>query len=151
MTTKILARACTVSRGTSLPHRIRVAVVSGAIAVSAVAGPAVAGAATAKAVVIVQVVDRAPFGQMLATKKTGASLYIDPSGPCSGSCLAIWPPLLLPKGKTIPQGVNLLGTVKFGHRLQVTYKGEALYTFASDSGGSVTGDGVGGFVVAAVG
>jgi predicted lipoprotein with Yx(FWY)xxD motif len=134
-----------------LPHRIRVAVVSGAIAVSAVAGPAVAGAATAKAVVIVQVVDRAPFGQMLATKKTGASLYIDPSGPCSGSCLAIWPPLLLPKGKTIPQGVNLLGTVKFGHRLQVTYKGEALYTFASDSGGSVTGDGVGGFVVAAVG
>jgi predicted lipoprotein with Yx(FWY)xxD motif len=102
-----------------------------------------------KSAEVVQVVDRAPFGQMLATVK-GLSLYVDPS-PCTGSCLTVWPPLFMPKGKKTPTGTTGLGTVKLGKHLQVTYNGQALYTFASDSGSSVNGNGVGGFMVATVG
>jgi predicted lipoprotein with Yx(FWY)xxD motif len=103
-----------------------------------------------KSAVVVQVVDRAPFGEMLATS-SGLSLYVDPSGPCTGSCLVIWPPLLMPKGKTTPLGTTGLGTTKFGHRLQVTYNGKALYTFYTDTGSEVGGNGVQGFAVAMVG
>jgi len=103
--------------------------------------------AKSKSATVVQVVTRSPFGQMLATVK-GLSLYVDPSGPCTGSCLTIWPPLLMPKRKTMPIGTSGLGTVKIGKHLQVTYNGEALYTFSGDSGSSVNGNGVGGFMVA---
>jgi len=138
------------SMRTRTPQRAALAVIlSGAFAIPLFSGIGIADASTAKTVVMVQLVDRPPYGQMLASKKTGASLYIDTSGPCTGSCLTIWPPLLLPKGKKVPAGITDLGTVKFGHRLQVTYKGQPLYSFASDSGTSVNGEGVGGFVVAA--
>ena len=102
---------------------------------------------------VVKVVDRHPFGKMLATV-SGASLYTTASS-CTGSCLQIWPPLLMAKGKTKPTGVTGLSTVKVtigsSHDLQVTYKGKRLYRFISDSGSSVTGNGVGGFKVATVG
>lgn len=110
-----------------------------------------AGATSTEAVV--KVVDRAPFGKMLATV-SGASLYTTASA-CTGECLHIWPPLLMAKGKTKPTGSSGLSTVKVtiagNHDLQVTYKGKRLYRFASDSGSSVRGNGVGGFKVATVG
>jgi predicted lipoprotein with Yx(FWY)xxD motif len=102
--------------------------------------------------VVVQVVNRAPFGNMLATIK-GASLYTAPTSGCKGGCLAIWPPLYIVKGK-IPQGVSDIGKVRVvvggvvEH--QVTYMGKPLYKFVDDSGTSVTGSGVGGFAVATV-
>jgi len=111
-----------------------------------------AQAATGKSQRVVQVVTRAPFGQMLATVK-GASLYTTASS-CTGTCLKVWPPLLMGKGKTMPTGVGVTGlgttpvTVKGAPALQVTYHGSALYRFVSDSGTSVNGDGVGGFTVA---
>jgi predicted lipoprotein with Yx(FWY)xxD motif len=40
--------------------------------------------------------------------------------------------------------------VAFGKKLQVTYEGRPLYTFTSDHGKSVTGNGVNGFAVAEV-
>jgi predicted lipoprotein with Yx(FWY)xxD motif len=90
---------------------------------------------------------------MLATIK-GASLYTTASS-CTGGCLGVWPPLLMAKGKTTPTGVSGLSTVKVtingSHDLQVAYKGKRLYRFISDSGSSVTGNGVGGFKVATVG
>ncbi len=43
-----------------------------------------------------------------------------------------------------------LRTAKFGKRTQITYRGHRLYTFTSDTGTSVTGNGLGGFVVAKV-
>ena len=90
-------------------------------------------------------------GRILVTV-TGRALYYMPHGSCTGQCLAIWPRLVMPAGKTRPLGANCLGTSAFGthHRLQVTYRGRRLYTFASDSGSSVTGNGVGGFKVAKV-
>jgi predicted lipoprotein with Yx(FWY)xxD motif len=105
---------------------------------------------TATSAVVVKVAARGSFGKILVTPK-GRALYQKTSGRCTGSCLMIWPPLLLPKGATVPKGTTNLGTATFtGGRLQVTYHKKRLFTFASDSGTNVTGNGVGGFVVANV-
>jgi predicted lipoprotein with Yx(FWY)xxD motif len=117
--------------------------------VTALAPSAVAHAAKKenKTVMVVEVVNRAPYGKMLATVG-GASLYTTPA-PCTGGCLSIWPPLLIPKGKKIPTGVSGLATAKLAHhRRQISYNGKRLYTFYADRSGDVTGNGVGGFSVA---
>jgi predicted lipoprotein with Yx(FWY)xxD motif len=98
---------------------------------------------------VVQVVNRSPIGNMLATTG-GASLYTLPKGSCTGGCLSVWPPLLMPTGKTKPKGAECLGTVSTPSGLQVTYNKHALYTFTGDSGTSVNGNGVGGFKAAKV-
>jgi predicted lipoprotein with Yx(FWY)xxD motif len=93
---------------------------------------------------------RSGFGLILTTKMN-RTLYVDTTPPCTGGCLTVWPPLLMPKGKTMPTGATGLGTVAFGSgRLQVTYEGMPLYTFISDHGKKVTGNGVDGFAVAKV-
>jgi predicted lipoprotein with Yx(FWY)xxD motif len=70
---------------------------------------------------------------------------------CTGSCAVAWPPLLLPVGTTSAKGgtgLTGLGVVMLPDgRSQVTYNKMPLYTFASDSGASVRGQGVGGFSV----
>jgi predicted lipoprotein with Yx(FWY)xxD motif len=87
---------------------------------------------------------------MAAAGSSGHSLYEHPNGSCSASCQSIWPPLLMPAGTTIPKGASCLKTAKLGTGLQVTYHGQRLYTFTGDSGHSVNGNGVAGFVVAKV-
>ena len=124
------------------------AVVLGSVtAGSAGVAAAQAAPAASKSATVVKVVTRSPFGKMLATTK-GRSLYILPKGSCTGGCLTAWPPLVMPKGKTTPLGTHCLKTVKFGSRLQVTYRGRRLYLFAGDSGSSVNGNNVSGFKVA---
>jgi predicted lipoprotein with Yx(FWY)xxD motif len=145
------------TRGTT-PHRLRRRVVGASLGVVAVAGamavmPAMSAQATSPTKQkVVEVVTRAPYGMMLATRK-GASLYTA-SSPCKKSCLSAWPPLLLATGKTIPTGTTGLGTValmfKGNPRLQVTFDGKALYRFVGDSGTSVNGNGIAGFMVAEV-
>jgi len=142
----------------STPHRIRRSVVGVSLGVVAVAGamtvaPAMSAQATSPSKQkVVEIVTRAPYGMMLATRK-GASLYTA-SSPCKKSCLTAWPPLLLATGKTIPTGATGLGTValmfKGNPRLQVTFDGKALYRFEGDSGTSVNGNGIAGFTVAEV-
>jgi predicted lipoprotein with Yx(FWY)xxD motif len=99
---------------------------------------------------VVQAATRTGFGKMLVTIKVGHALYEHPGGPCSTSCQSIWPPLLMPAGKTMPKGASCLATVKLGSKLQVTYHGQRLYTFTGDTGHSVNGSGVAGFVAAKV-
>lgn len=72
------------------------------------------------------------FGTILESKK-GLALYVDTTPPCTGSCLALWPPLLMPPKKTVPLGAANLGTTPFGTSLQVTYKGMPVYTFYADT------------------
>lgn len=108
-----------------------------------------AAPAGANAAVVVQVVNRSPVGNMLATTG-GASLYIHPKGQCTGGCLSIWPALLMPAGKTKPKGAECLTTVDTPGGLQVRYHKQALYTFTGDSGTSVNGNGVGGFKAARI-
>lgn len=98
---------------------------------------------------VVKVADRSPYGDML-TNVRGLSLYFLPTGTCTGSCLKAWPPVLMPKGTTVPLGAKCLATAKFGARLQVKYRHKLLYTFVGDSGTSVNGNGVSGFQVAKI-
>ncbi len=105
---------------------------------------------TAKSAVVVKIAtSRGGFKNVLTTTAgKGATLYTSTS--CTGSCLSIWPPLLMPKGTTIPKGpkgLTGLGTIKSGKHLQVTYKKHRLYTFTSDTGSSVSGNGEAGFTV----
>jgi predicted lipoprotein with Yx(FWY)xxD motif len=112
-------------------------------------GAAQAATTAGTSAVVVKMVNRSPVGAMLATT-TGASLYTHPSGPCTGSCLSVWPALLMPAGKTLPKGAQCLTTVKTAGGLQVKYHGERLYTFTSDSGKSLNGNGVAGFEAATI-
>jgi predicted lipoprotein with Yx(FWY)xxD motif len=67
---------------------------------------------------------------------------------CTGQCAQFWPPLLIKRGTKATAGTDLdakkLGTIKRPDgRLQVTYAGLPLYTFASDKRtGDVNGEGV---------
>jgi predicted lipoprotein with Yx(FWY)xxD motif len=135
---------------------IGIAALAGSLAaVPAVGAQAATGTPTPKKVV--KVVSRVPAGKttairMLATTG-GASLYIGPATGCTGACLTVWPPLEIGAGK-MPTGIKGLGTtrVMIGgvSRRQVTYLGKALYTFESDTGTSLNGNGVGGFKAAKV-
>jgi predicted lipoprotein with Yx(FWY)xxD motif len=68
---------------------------------------------------------------------------------CTGTCLAVWPPVLLPDGTdsaTAGPGVTGLGTVSISAGRQVTSDGLPLYTFAGDdTAGDVNGNEVEGF------
>ncbi|HUC26262.1 MAG TPA: hypothetical protein VMA73_26445 [Streptosporangiaceae bacterium] len=114
---------------------------------------ATARTSASRSAVVVKERTRAHFGKILVTVH-GAALYYLPHGSCTAAsgCLAIWPRLVMPAGKTVPKGASCLGTARFGshHRLQVTYRKHRLYTFADDSGTSVTGNNVQGFKVAKV-
>ena len=130
-----------------------VATLSGAADASAASAhpAATAHPAAGKSAVVVNKATRRHFGRILVTVHGGAALYYLPHGSCTGQCLAVWPRLAMPAGKTVPKGANCLGTAKFGkHGLQVTYRKHRLYTFTGDSGHSVNGNGVAGFVVAKV-
>jgi predicted lipoprotein with Yx(FWY)xxD motif len=131
---------------------LRGGVVAATLTGLAVLAPGVQPAQAAgggKGATVVQTVSRAPVGNMLATT-SGASLYTHPSGPCTGSCLAVWPPLLMPAGKTKPKGADCLTTVAFKGGLQVRYHNQPLYTFVDDSGTSLNGNKVAGFVAAKI-
>ncbi len=99
---------------------------------------------------VVNEATRHGFGKILVTVNGGHSLYEHPNGSCGPSCRSIWPPLPMPAGKTTPKGASCLATAKLGKNLQVTYHGQRLYTFTGDTGHSVNGNGVAGFMVAKV-
>jgi predicted lipoprotein with Yx(FWY)xxD motif len=99
--------------------------------------------------VVVNVISVAKFRKVLVDQK-GFALYIDsadrpPHFACTGACLVVWPPLLLPKGQAKPiagKGVTGLGVVKSPSGEQVTWHGKPLYTFIRDSKGTVRGQGI---------
>lgn len=69
---------------------------------------------------------------------------------CTGSCAAIWPPLLLPSGVSAPSGVAGLGTLHTSAGTQITYHGMPLYTYSADSSaGQTSGNGISGIWFAA--
>jgi predicted lipoprotein with Yx(FWY)xxD motif len=127
--------------------------------VSAVTGLAVlaitaAGAPARSSLTTVSITNNGVLGTILVTAGR-RTLYHESSEPrnsvkCTGTCASLWPPLLLASGaKPIPgPGItaSLLGTVKRpGGKLQVTYRGLALYLYSGDAkAGQVKGQGVGG-------
>ena len=78
---------------------------------------------------------------------------------CTGSCVGVWPPVLLPAGVMAAHaGTGLPGTLGTIHRpdggTQVTYNGFPLYTYSGDTAaGQANGQGIQGvwFAVTAAG
>ncbi len=124
-----------------------------AVIVVASVSPAFAAGST------VNVTTTTTFGAVL-TNAQGFALYTYPSdhngmSACNASCLAVWPAVTVPTGTTPTAGSGVTGTVAAVVQAdgtdQVTYNGSPLYTFVGDtSPGEVTGNNVGGFLVAQV-
>jgi predicted lipoprotein with Yx(FWY)xxD motif len=88
------------------------------------------------------------YGKILVNSK-GFTLYLwvkdtkDKSA-CSGTCLDVWPFVLVSGKPTAGPGVkaSLLGTIKEKGANEVTYNGHPLYTFTSDTKpGIISGEG----------
>jgi predicted lipoprotein with Yx(FWY)xxD motif len=60
---------------------------------------------------------------------------------CTGACATAWPPLLVKQGKPIDKWTVI--TRPDGAK-QWAFEGKPVYTFAKDSEGRASGDGVGG-------
>lgn len=86
-----------------------------------------------------------PYGRVLVTS-SGQSLYLftaDPKGAsaCQGSCLPVWPPLLVGGQIKAGPGVDakLLSSIQaHGGGHQVLYNGHPLYTFEQDGAAGMT-------------
>ncbi len=134
-------------------RRLVAAAAASSLALGAtVIAPAVAGASThghhAKSRgVVVRLEKSKKYGSVLADG-AGQSLYFlagrgTKSLPCKTKCAAIWPPLLSAGKPRAAKGVDakMVGTVKRGSSLQVTYHGHPLYRFTGDTAaGQVNGE-----------
>ena len=149
---------CTLRRTGGLSWTARAVIATLVVSGSAVATAGIAASAQAQvrpasagtSATVVKEATRTGFGKMLVTPSTGMALYEHPGGSCNASCRSIWPPLLMPTGKKTPKGAPCLATAKLGTKLQVTYHKQRLYTFTGDTGHSVNGNGLAGFVAAKV-
>jgi predicted lipoprotein with Yx(FWY)xxD motif len=91
--------------------------------------------------------ENATLGKTVLTTIGGRTLYslsVEKHGRfiCTGSCLSIWHPLLVPAGVR-PTGPVKLGTIERPEGgTQVTYKGRPLYRFGGDTkAGQANGEG----------
>lgn len=97
---------------------------------------------------VVKEMENATLGHTVLTTLKGKTLYslsVETKGKftCTGTCLASWKPLLVPKGVK-PEGPVKLGTVKRPNgKTQVTFKGLPLYSFNGDvKSGEANGEGI---------
>jgi predicted lipoprotein with Yx(FWY)xxD motif len=125
--------------------------ISGFLIVGAVA-PGALAAPTLQATPPIQIGSSAKFGSILVNAQ-GMTLYeltSEAGGTfaCTGGCLAVWPPLLVPAGTTVltaaPGVVGTLGVVaRPDGTVQATQNGFPLYTFAHDAApGDTNGQGI---------
>jgi predicted lipoprotein with Yx(FWY)xxD motif len=111
---------------------------------AALAASAVAGASKR----VAKETQNATLGKTVLTNTAGRTLYslsVEKNGKfiCTGSCLSVWHPLIVPAGVK-PMGPVKLGTVvRPEGGTQVTYKGRPLYRFGSDTKtGEANGEGI---------
>ena len=155
----LAAAAC----GSSSPSATTTTGSPGTTAAPASSATTAAGAAASSASTgdTVKVLSTAQFGKILVNG-SGMALYTygpDHGGAvsaCTGACIQAWPPLTVANGTSPHAGPGVTGTLATARQpdgaLQVTYDGNLLYTFLSDSSpGQVTGNGVAGFSVAKAG
>jgi predicted lipoprotein with Yx(FWY)xxD motif len=97
---------------------------------------------------VVKEMENATLGHTVLTTLKGKTLYslsVETKGKftCTGTCLASWTPLLVPKGVK-PKGPVKLGTVmRPNGKTQVTFKGLPLYSFNGDvKPGEANGEGI---------
>jgi predicted lipoprotein with Yx(FWY)xxD motif len=100
----------------------------------------------------VQTASNAKLGTILVDSQ-GRTLYtLTNNGAavaCTGACLAVWPPSLLPSGQTTVStgpGVSNVTAIGATGGMQVAYKGLPLYRFSGDvNAGAANGDGINSF------
>ncbi len=91
--------------------------------------------------------NKTPYGAYL-TADEGHALYVftaDHGGmsACQDACTKVWPPVMTGAAPVAGPGIqaNLLGTIKRGDSMQVTYAGMPLYYFVGDKGpGTIAGE-----------
>ncbi len=138
------------------PHRL---IAIGALAVvatgAAVASPA--GASSSHSASIVHAATASVNGrsETILVNRSGLPLYIyrpdtTTRSLVSGPLAAVWPPLVTSKASATPSS-NRISVLATGNGHQVAYKGHFLYTFADDSPGQVTGQGIQNFFIATPG
>ncbi|HWN72614.1 MAG TPA: hypothetical protein VNN15_02270 [Solirubrobacterales bacterium] len=127
------------------PHSIRIALLT-AVAVVLFAASGVYAKQPSK--VVVKESESAALGRTVLTTNQGRTLYslsVETHGKfiCTGSCLASWKPLMVPKGVK-PKGPVKLGTVsRPDGKTQVTFQGRPLYSFNGDvKPGEANGEGL---------
>ena len=128
------------SRPARISTRLGLVALAAALALFAVAGTG-AGAAPTKRVAKLE--ESSDGSSVLANLKgrTLYSLSVEKHGKfiCTGACLSVWHPLLVPKGVK-PKGPVPLATVERPEgKTQVTYRGRPLYRFAEDTRSGETG------------
>ena len=99
------------------------------------------------------------FGAVLASSNLQA-LYFwskEPKGTirCTGSCMKLWPPLIVPKGATVARTVRgikgTFGTIRRPDgRRQLTHNGRAVYSYVHEGPRKVLCDNVDGWFVVRV-
>jgi predicted lipoprotein with Yx(FWY)xxD motif len=118
-----------------------VALAAGLGAAAATTAPTVRMRSTALGDVLVSASGRTLYGSSTGMKGVES---------CTGSCLTTWPPLLIAARAKPVAGVgvssSLLGTLERpGGKLQITYRGRALYRFSGDTkAGELNGQGLDG-------
>lgn len=139
--------------------------VAGAAAVGAAGAggaPGSAGvAAPAAAKPLVKKLRTTSFGNVLVTRGNQALYYWTPEKRrpgkivCTGRCANAWPPLIVPKGVTVPRKLagfaGTFGTIRRPDgRTQLTYNRLPLYTYAHEGPGQVLCNNVDGWFVVRV-
>jgi predicted lipoprotein with Yx(FWY)xxD motif len=126
---------------------ITAALAVGWFAASTVVVASAGAASTHKAKrVVISTANNAQLGTILVSGKT---VYTLSKPKCTGTCLTIWPAVVLPRGvKKATAGVGVtatkLGVMRRAHGIrQVTYSGKPLYWFVEDTApGQVLGNNV---------
>ncbi|MST35278.1 hypothetical protein GHK86_21420, partial [Acidimicrobiaceae bacterium USS-CC1] len=124
----------------------RAATVAGLLVAASLLGLALGSPAEPSGPRVHLVARRVGGSPLLATRR-GLTLYwfardSPTRSHCSGTCAAIWPPVLGDPVAT--RGITgTFGTIRrSGGRLQATYDGHPLYTFSGDSPGTARGNGL---------
>ena len=129
------------------PQPIRLALLASALALAALLVPAGANASQSSRVVA-KTAANATLGKTILTNTKGRTLYslsAETKGKfiCTGACLSVWHPLVVPAAVK-PKGPVKLGTIERPDgRTQVTFKGRPLYSFSGDTkSGEANGEGI---------
>lgn len=130
-----------------IPHPRPLPIRIGLLAIAALALLLPAGALAGQSKQVAKESENTALKEMVLTTNKGKTLYslsVEKHGKfiCTGGCLSVWKPLVVPAGVT-PKGPVKLGTVKRPDgRTQVTYKGRPLYSFNADKPGEANGEGL---------
>jgi predicted lipoprotein with Yx(FWY)xxD motif len=89
-------------------------------------------------------------GEKLLANSSGNTLYVfdldlgKPSSVCNGNCAEIWPPYIVNAAESATLQAPLGSVARDNTKLQLTYEGRPVYTYAFDRGDNADScDGVG--------